>query len=102
MDGFSRVRTMDRKRSIKKNRRGDLPLTILVIGVFGVCALAIFSFIYSSLQVNKAFIGVEVMENANIQIESQMNKEPMFERGCIRLGIVFYCRLIKSSKEKED
>ena len=70
MDGFPRVRIMDRKRSIKKNRRGDLPLTILVIGVFGVCALAIFSFIYSSLQVNKAFIGVEVMENANIQIES--------------------------------
>ncbi|MGY4884678.1 MAG: hypothetical protein ACP5NZ_03835 [Nanobdellota archaeon] len=61
---------MDKKLNIKTNKKGDLPLTILVIGVFGVCTIAIFSFIYSSSQVNKAFIGVEIMENANIQIES--------------------------------
>lgn len=61
---------MNKKQTIKTNKKGDLPLTVLIIGVFGVCTLAIFSFIYSSYQVNKAFIGVEIIENANIQIES--------------------------------
>jgi hypothetical protein len=52
------------------NKRGDIPLTILVIGVFAVCTLALISFIYSSYLINKAFVGVEIMEKANIQIES--------------------------------
>jgi hypothetical protein len=51
------------------NKRGDLPVTILVIGVLGICTLAIFSFIYSSFQLNKSFERVERVENANIQIE---------------------------------
>jgi hypothetical protein len=55
---------------MKVDKRGDLPLTILVIGVFAVCTLAIFSFIYSSHQINASFIGVEIIEKANIQIES--------------------------------
>src|SRR4030043_50881 len=63
-DGFPRLWIMD-----KINKRGDLPLTVLVIGVFGVCTLAILSFIYSSFQIHKAFIGVEIMEKANVQIE---------------------------------
>lgn len=52
------------------NRRGDIPLTILIIGVFGVCTLALISFFYSSYLINKAFVGVEIMEKANIQMES--------------------------------
>ena len=54
----------------KKNKRGDLPVTILIIGVFGVCILAIFSFIYSSYKINKSFVGIEIMEKANAQIEA--------------------------------
>ncbi len=52
------------------DKRGDLPLTVLVIGVFAVCTLAIFSFVYSSRQINSSFVGVEIIEKANIQIES--------------------------------
>jgi hypothetical protein len=52
------------------NKRGDIPLTILVIGVFAVCTLALLSFFYSSLLMNKSFAGVEIVEKANIQIES--------------------------------
>jgi len=51
------------------NRKGDLPVTILVIGVFALCALALLSFFYSSYQINKSFVGVETIEKANIQIE---------------------------------
>lgn len=52
-----------------KNKRGDLPVTILVIGVFAVCTLALFSFMYISGKVNKSFTGVELMEKANSEIE---------------------------------
>ncbi|MCX6750366.1 MAG: hypothetical protein NTZ83_02830 [Candidatus Pacearchaeota archaeon] len=54
----------------KKNKKGDLPVTILVIGVFGVCTLALLTFVYSSFQIHKSLIGVEIMEKANVQIES--------------------------------
>jgi len=52
------------------NRRGDLPITILVIGVFAVCTLALFSFVHYSNQVSKTFSGIEVVEEANFQIEA--------------------------------
>ncbi len=54
----------------KLNRKGDIPVTILVIGVFGVCTLALLSFVYSSSQLQKAMVGLDVLDNANIQIES--------------------------------
>lgn len=52
------------------NKKGDLPVTILVIGVLAVCAFAIFSFIYSSSQISKSFVGLEVIEEANSEIET--------------------------------
>ena len=52
------------------NKRGDLPVTILIIGVFAVCTLALLSFFYSSYQIHKSFVGVEMIEKANVQIES--------------------------------
>ena len=54
----------------KKNRKADLPVTILVIGVFAVCSLALFSFLMSSLEAGNSFIGVGLMENLNSQINS--------------------------------
>ncbi len=57
-------------RNFKVNKRGDIPVTVLIIGVFGVCILAILSFVASSYRINKSFVGVEIMEQANIQIES--------------------------------
>jgi hypothetical protein len=70
---------MDKKANIKfsllpfmkKDKKGDLPVTILIIGVFAVCTLAILSFLYSSYQIHKSFVGVEITEKANVQIESQ-------------------------------
>ena len=52
------------------NKKADLPVTILVIGVFAVCTLALLSFFYSSHQLHKSFVGIEMVENANIQIET--------------------------------
>jgi flagellar basal body-associated protein FliL len=52
------------------NKKGDLPVTILVIGVLVVCTLALISFFHSSSKVGKAFSGINLIEEANVQIEA--------------------------------
>lgn len=52
-----------------KNKRGDIPITILVIGVVGVCALALLSFFSSSFKLEQSFIGVPVIEDLNVKID---------------------------------
>ena len=38
-----------------KNKRGDIPVTILVLGVVAVCILAIISFFFSTAKVKSGF-----------------------------------------------
>jgi hypothetical protein len=47
------------------NKRGDVPITLLVIGVFAICTLALLSFFLANLKIEKAFSGVSLMENVN-------------------------------------
>jgi hypothetical protein len=54
---------------LKKNRKGDVPITLLVIGIFVVCTLALLTFIYSDVQTKSSFSGIGVMEQANLDIE---------------------------------
>jgi hypothetical protein len=54
----------------KMNKKGDLPVTILLIGVFFVCTLALLSFFYSSYVIHKSFVGIGMVEKANAQIEA--------------------------------
>lgn len=58
-------------KPMKMNKKGDLPVTLLVIGVFAVCTLALLSFLYSSYQAHKSLVGVDIIEEANMQIELQ-------------------------------
>jgi len=51
------------------NKRGDIPLTILVIGILLVCALALFSFLSSTTKVRNSFVGIGVLEKMNSQLE---------------------------------
>ena len=44
------------------NKRGDIPITILVIGVLAICTLAIFSFYFSDRSVKNSFNSVDVIE----------------------------------------
>jgi hypothetical protein len=52
------------------NKRGDLPVTILVIGVLVVCIIALISFMHSSSKVKKTFSGIDLIEEANAKIEA--------------------------------
>jgi hypothetical protein len=54
---------------IKLNKKGDIPITLFVLGVFVVCSLAILTFIKADLQTKNSFSGVSVMRKANIDIE---------------------------------
>jgi hypothetical protein len=51
------------------NKKGDLPVTILVIGVFAICGLALLSFFNSTIQIKKSFVGIDLMEEMNYKIE---------------------------------
>jgi hypothetical protein len=52
-----------------KNRRGDIPITILVVGVVLVCAIALISFLSSSIKVRNSFVGIGLVEQLDAQIE---------------------------------
>lgn len=49
--------------NFRKNRRADVSITILVIGVFAVCALAIISFLLYRQQASGSFANVDVVTN---------------------------------------
>lgn len=61
-----------------KNRRGDIPITILVIGVFAICTLALFSFLIHNINLRSSYVGIDKIEEANIYIEKgELNKIPL-------------------------
>jgi hypothetical protein len=53
-----------------KYKKGDITITILVIGVFVVCTLALISFISSTIKEKNSFVGVNLMQKINSQIEN--------------------------------
>ena len=62
-------------RFFASNKKADVPVTILVIGVFALCTLAIFSFFVSSFKSQDSFKGVEVVEEANSLLEEYKFQE---------------------------
>jgi hypothetical protein len=65
---MKKVHKINKKNGM--NKRGDLPVTILVIGVLVVCILALVSFSHSSSRVGKLFKSIDIMEEANARIEA--------------------------------
>lgn len=55
---------------IFKNKRGDLSVTLLVIGTFLLCAFAIVVFLFSDVKVNNSFVGVEIMNQLNAEVDA--------------------------------
>ena len=51
------------------NRRGDLAITLLVVGVFAVCALALLVFIFSLVSTQQSFVGVDLVDTLNADLE---------------------------------
>lgn len=51
-----------------KNKKADIPVTILVLGVVMICTLALISFFSSSFNFKKFSTGVSVLEEFNVKI----------------------------------
>ncbi len=56
-------------KNLLKNKRGDIPITILVIGILAICILAIFSFYSSDRNVKDDFSSVGIIEKVLIAKE---------------------------------
>ena len=54
---------------MRKNKRGDISVMLLVIGVFAVCTLAIVSFILHEELGRKQFADIEMASNLSSQLE---------------------------------
>ena len=52
-----------------KNRRANIPIVILVIGILAVCVLAIFSFSFSISKSSKSFSDISVIEEVKTKKE---------------------------------
>lgn len=53
----------------KMSKRGNIPITILVLGVLLVCGLAIFSFYSAKDAFNKGFSDISVIEEVKLEKE---------------------------------
>ena len=51
-----------------RNKRGDIPITILVLGVVAICILAILSFYFSSFEMKKNF-DIQLIKEAKLARE---------------------------------
>lgn len=52
-----------------KNNKADIPITILVLGVLAISALAIISFVVSNNNISGRGLGTEVFEDIYSQVE---------------------------------
>lgn len=53
-----------------KTKKADVSITILVIGVFAVSALAIISFLLYNQKIQSGFVNTETFDNLSSQVEN--------------------------------
>ncbi len=56
-------------KSLKKSRRGDIPITILVLGVVLICMAAIFTFYFSAHSVKNGLNSVGLIQKATVTMD---------------------------------
>ncbi|MFC1710555.1 hypothetical protein ACFLZJ_00115 [Nanoarchaeota archaeon] len=83
---------------MKMDKKADIPVTILVIGVLVVCSLALYTFLSSVKVVNEKFFGIDLIEEVNHLIEQ--NPQNPYYREKIDTGFDFNLAGRPWSKEK--
>ncbi|MEK6819828.1 MAG: hypothetical protein AABY03_01355, partial [Nanoarchaeota archaeon] len=85
----------------KMNRRGDISITLLVLGVFAVCTLTLFSFYISGVDGKETALKIGIMEKINSLAEEikfyknpEIGKDPkevmeIFDKGITDGNILF-------------
>jgi len=72
---------------LPKNKKGDIPTTLLVIGVVALCGLAIFIFVNSLNKAKDSFDYINEVEKANTKIEKNSLKEYSEEKNETNLNL---------------
>lgn len=57
------------QEEISLNTKADIPITILVLGVFVICALAITSFMIFKVEGSRDSLGIELFQEINTDME---------------------------------
>ncbi len=52
-----------------RNKKGNLPIVLLVIGVFAICSLALLTFLIADFKINNSFFGIGIMMDLNEDID---------------------------------
>jgi len=47
------------------SKKGNLPITLLVIGIFAVSGFALLTFFIADFKISNSFVGVEVLQKVN-------------------------------------
>lgn len=77
-----------------RNKRGDITVTLLVLGVLAVCAFALITFFISSANLSKDFKGVGFIEKANQDYEQRGECVELEEKAYIP----FYRQLFENER----
>ncbi len=81
---------------IKINKRGDIPMTILVIGIILICCIAIISFFSSTIKERSSLEGITLIEKLNSQVEQRIfnNENPagLYVENRVTKGFLFWKR----------
>jgi len=71
-----------------KNKKADIPVTILVIGIVAICIFAILSFVNSSRKIQESFVGVGLIETI-ISIEEEIRFDNKIGLGKFSEPVIF-------------
>ncbi len=52
-------------RKINSSKKGNLPITLFVIGIFAVSGFALLTFFIADFRISNSFVGVEVLQKIN-------------------------------------
>lgn len=55
-----------------RNKKGDLPVTLLVIGIFALCGFALLTFFISDFKTSNSFVGVSVLQKVNTNADEYL------------------------------
>ncbi len=53
-------------KNLLKNKRGDIPITILVVGILAICIMALFSFYFSDKIMKKGFNDISLVDEISL------------------------------------
>ena len=54
------------------SKKGDLPVTLLVIFIFALCGFALFTFFVSDFKTSNSFVGVGTLEKVNTHADEYL------------------------------